>query len=524
MSKNNDIDLNSYAKKINNNHNIFMSKKETKDKININTSNIEDLRKKIDLRGTEVTQFRMFSDDVQEIQEIVKKKGKKNEDPWENTVVIGDGCTGCTGPTGPRGEKGCPGERGPRGCPGEDGQRGKRGPTGPTGQRGDLYETSATSQLLNLNSLPSTCPFFAEENLSWTPGQTIICAINGSNYFTGVVDTYDPDTGIMSVIGPYSVVGSGSYTNWTLNLDGAPGRQGPTGPTGANGTNGTSGDRYKTTATRALLSLASIPSPVTFTASTGLAWTPGQTAIIAINGSAYFEAVCNSYNSLTGSITFIGPYTIVGSGSSTTWTINLDGAPGQKGDTGATGPTGVVGTTGPTGTIGPTGAGGATGATGPTGTGLVSAFYTADINFTNIPASSTVDINFSNLTFISGTPLGITGSSGEIFYNSGLYYLQFVGNLNYTVQGATGVTGGQLITYLENRGTTGGYLGYLERNLYDFWSTSPFHVAFPVTGIIAVGDNLVFSAVNNLNTAVNISGVIGNNNKISFAVNQIIPF
>jgi hypothetical protein len=78
-----------------------------------------------------------------------------------------------------------------------------------------------------------------------------------------------------------------------------------------------------------------------------------------------------NYNSGTGQLT-VNITSVTGSGTYTSWTINLAGAAGSPGATGATGiagPTGATGVTGPTGAtgVGATGATGLTGATGPAG-------------------------------------------------------------------------------------------------------------------------------------------------------------
>jgi hypothetical protein len=76
-----------------------------------------------------------------------------------------------------------------------------------------------------------------------------------------------------------------------------------------------------------------------------------------------------SYNSATGA--FVANITsVTGSGTYSTWSVNLNAASGPAGPTGATGATGAASTvTGPTGWTGPTGATGATGAAGASTTG-----------------------------------------------------------------------------------------------------------------------------------------------------------
>jgi hypothetical protein len=56
----------------------------------------------------------------------------------------------------------------------------------------------------------------------------------------GSVVSYDAGTGVM-VFNPHRVVGSGTRSSWTINLDGVVGVQGPTGETGNTGPTGPTG-------------------------------------------------------------------------------------------------------------------------------------------------------------------------------------------------------------------------------------------------------------------------------------------
>lgn len=148
--------------------------------------------------------------------------------------------------------------------------------------------------------------------------------------------------------------------------DGAPGVMGPTGPTGMDGT---SGDRYSSCITSTHTIALGI---MNITIDTGLAYTPGQTVIIAFDASNKMEGDVISYNPTTGALQ-VNVTNITGSGSYSTWCVNLAGAPGPQGPTGPQGIQGIAGTTGPTGPQGvqgiqgPAGVAGADGATGPTG-------------------------------------------------------------------------------------------------------------------------------------------------------------
>jgi microcystin-dependent protein len=155
-------------------------------------------------------------------------------------------------------------------------------------------------------------------------------------------------------------------------------------------TNEIDSDRYATSATSTPYNIASLPALVTFNTLPSLAYTPGQTIIIAYNGTNYFKAIVGSYtDNILTAIPIAGG--VIGSGTYSTWQINLggiigpigptgpvgpQGPQGIQGVTGATGPTGPQGTTGPQGIqgipgpgglVGPPGATGPQGDTGPTG-------------------------------------------------------------------------------------------------------------------------------------------------------------
>ncbi len=147
---------------------------------------------------------------------------------------------------------------------------------------------------------------------------------------------------------------------------GANGAQGPTGPTGQDGTDG---DRYSTTSST---SLTIGTGSVTLTVGTGLSYTVGQEVVIAYNATNKMNGTVTAYNPSTGSLT-VNVTTTTGSGTYSSWGVNLDGTPGIQGPAGPAGPTGQPGATGPTGQIGLTGAQGPQGPqglmgpTGPTG-------------------------------------------------------------------------------------------------------------------------------------------------------------
>ena len=97
---------------------------------------------------------------------------------------------------------------------------------------GDRYATTSTSTLTLVST--GTVNLIVEPNLKYSVGQVAIIAYNNSNYMIGTVSSYNAATGALSVV-ISSRVGAGTYSSWSVNLNGAAGPAGPTGPTGPMG-------------------------------------------------------------------------------------------------------------------------------------------------------------------------------------------------------------------------------------------------------------------------------------------------
>lgn len=229
--------------------------------------------------------------------------------------VKGDtGSTGATGPTGIQGATGptgadstVEGPTGPTGPQGATGATGPTGPTGATGIAGDIYATTSTTSI-NLGTVTGENSITVDSGLAYTAAQSIIIAYDSSNYIEATVVSYTGTTLTYSV---GTVTGSGTYTDWDVNLAGAPGPKGPTGPTGPTG------------------AASTVPGPTGPTGPTGAKGATGATGSQGIQG-------------VTGPTGPQGP-------------TGQDGTIGVDGATGPTGPTGPQGPTGPTGATGPTG-------------------------------------------------------------------------------------------------------------------------------------------------------------------------
>ena len=203
-------------------------------------------------------------------------------------------------------------------------------------------------------------------------------------------------------------------------------------------TNETDSDKYSTSATSASYRLVSLPTLVTFNTLPGLAYTPGQKIIIAHDATNYFTAYVNSYSeNILNAIPVTGGAT--GTGSYSTWQINLDGIVGPLGPTGprgATGPQGIqgipgaIGVTGATGATGPRGATGAVGLQGATGVqGVIGAQGVTGPHGATGPRGATGAQGIQGATGVQG-PTGAMGPQGA------------AGPQGATgVQGATGPTG-----------------------------------------------------------------------------------
>ena len=159
--------------------------------------------------------------------------------------------------------------------------------------------------------------------------------------------------GIQGVQGPIGLTGSA----------------GPTGPTGSTGANGVNGNKYKTTSST---SFGPGTGSRTFVvADADLAYTAGQYVVIS-DGTRTMTGTVTSYTLSPNNLVILVD-TFTGTGTGTSWQINLQGIQGPTGPTGSTGPQGptgpqgIQGIQGATGAQGITGSAGSTGAAGPSG-------------------------------------------------------------------------------------------------------------------------------------------------------------
>jgi hypothetical protein len=171
-------------------------------------------------------------------------------------------------------------------------------------------------------------------------------------------------TGPQGLIGPVGPAGA-QGPQGPQGASGAQGLQGIQGPQGVQGPQGLSGDKYQTTSNTSL-TIAN-HGTYTLTIGTGLSYSANQSVLISHNISNHMHGEVDSYNPTTGQIVVVVKGSD-GSGTYSSWTVNLSGAVGAVGPQGPVGPQGAAGAQGPQGIQGPQGVQGPQGETGPVGT------------------------------------------------------------------------------------------------------------------------------------------------------------
>ncbi len=119
------------------------------------------------------------------------------------------------------------------------------GNEGPAGKDGDRYTTTSSTSMTLATGVQN---FTIEPGLNYAIGQTVIIANSAGNLMTGTVNSYTSTTGAM-VANVTSISGSGTFTSWSVSLNGAPGPEGPQGQIGATGPQGPQGLAGETGAT-----------------------------------------------------------------------------------------------------------------------------------------------------------------------------------------------------------------------------------------------------------------------------------
>ncbi|MFL5763840.1 MAG: tail fiber domain-containing protein [Bacteroidia bacterium] len=280
---------------------------------------------------------------------------------------------------------------------------------------GSGYVSMGASQMMSVpyalySQYSTNGPTGATGPTSTVPGPTGPTGPTGAGT-TGATGATGP-SGVDGVTGPTGPTGAGiagaTGATGATGTAGATGANGATGPTGATGSTGPVGDQYATTSAT---SMAITMTPHTFTVSTGLAYSVGQTVIIANSPGFQMVGDITSYNPGTG-VMSVNVTSVSGSGSFSSWSVNLNGAPGPAGPTGATGVAGSTGSTGSAGPTGPTGSAGSAGATGATGpAGVAGSTGSAGSAGPTGPTGSAGSAGATGATGPTGTA-GSTGTAG----------------------------------------------------------------------------------------------------------------
>ena len=147
------------------------------------------------------------------------------------------GTSGIAGTSGSAGTSGGSGTSGSAGTSGLTGTSGSSGVTGTSGLSGDRYNTESVSSF----TLGTGGTITVGTGLAYTVAQDIIIAYNSTNHQVSMVISYDSGTGILVFGAPSETTGSGTYSDWTVNLNGAAGGDGSSGTSGSSGVSGTAG-------------------------------------------------------------------------------------------------------------------------------------------------------------------------------------------------------------------------------------------------------------------------------------------
>lgn len=204
----------------------------------------------------------------------------------------------------------------------------------------------------------------------------------GTQYYSFVLTSVGAIAGTSGSSGSSGTSGI-SGSSGTNGVSGSSGTSGVTGSSGTSGINGLSGDIYKTTSTTSF----TLGTSGTITIGTGLAYTISQDIIISHDISNHQVSMVTGYNPSTGVLSFSAPSQVEGSGTYTSWEVNLNGAvggDGTSGTSGISGSSGISGTSGTSGnsgidgssgTSGISGSSGTSGANGTSGVSAVAAFH-----------------------------------------------------------------------------------------------------------------------------------------------------
>jgi len=287
---------------------------------------------------------------------------------------------------------------------------------------------------------------------------------------------------------------------------------GYTGSQGFTGSQGEKGDRYKTTSSTTLTISSS--GTATFTIETELGYSINQTIKVSYDTGNYMIMNISSYNSSTGEMQ-ANILSSVGSGTYSSWIVNLEGAVGEIGYTGSQGFTGssgeyaALGFTGSQGDQGFTGSQGFTGfvgSQGPAGGFTGSAGFTGSQGYTGSGSSvggSNTQIQYNNN--------GVFGGSANLTWSQPTTTLTVTGNIYFPNEANPAYPGGYKSAFTLSDGFLESNFGAAGGNLYFGAGFAPGPTSQSAN--MYIGDNMNLNAPGAAQANIYLGGV-NNNSQI----------
>ena len=202
-----------------------------------------------------------------------------------------DGTGGSSGSSGTSATSGTSGSSATSGTAGTSGSSATSGTSGTSGLQGDRYATTSSTTF----TLGNAGTLTVATQLAYTVAQSIIVVYDANNFQECEVTAYNPATGSLSFGAPFRTVGSGTYSAWTINLDGASGGDGSSGTSGTSATAGTSGS----TGTSGSSGSSGSSGTSGSSGSSGTAGTSGRNGIDGSSGAS----IANWYGAFTSTAT-----------------------------------------------------------------------------------------------------------------------------------------------------------------------------------------------------------------------------
>ena len=160
----------------------------------------------------------------------------KGYNGWLNLdqFMGGTGTSGTSGITGTSGTSGASGTAGSSGTTGLNGSSGSSGRSGTSGLSGDRYRTESVTEF----TLGTGGTITVGTGLAYTSAQDIIISYDSTHHQVSMIVSYDSGTGILVFGTPSETTGTGTFSDWMVNLNGAAGGDGSSGTSGSAGTSG----------------------------------------------------------------------------------------------------------------------------------------------------------------------------------------------------------------------------------------------------------------------------------------------